>query len=80
MVVTRKDPSGVLLFDIPSDEMYLVSPLGNAIFSLCAGGMTVGEILAQINAKMDEEVLMEKELTTYLTELESRGLVVMWEV
>ena len=43
-VVTRNDSQGMLLFQVRTDEMHFVSNSGFALFSLCDGSRTVGEI------------------------------------
>jgi hypothetical protein len=53
-VVTRKDSQGVLLFQVRTDEMHFISESAFALFSLCDGSRTVGEIQQFVAAQQRE--------------------------
>jgi Coenzyme PQQ synthesis protein D (PqqD) len=44
-VVTRNDSGGVLLFQVRTDEMHFISDSAFALFALCDGSRTVGDIV-----------------------------------
>lgn len=53
-VVTRNDSRGMLLFQVRTDEMHFVSDSAFALFSLCDGSRTVGEIEELLAARQPE--------------------------
>lgn len=53
-VVTRNDSRGMLLFQVRTDEMHFVSDGAFALFALCDGSRTVGEIEELLAARQPE--------------------------
>ena len=80
-VMTRKDRNGMLLFEIPTDEMYFVTPNGFYLVSLCNGSQTLAEIVNDLSARhtgpdFDE---LRSELLGFYSELKKRKLIQFWE-
>lgn len=43
-IITRNDPAGLLLFQVRTDEIYLISPAAAAVLKLADGSRTVSEV------------------------------------
>lgn len=80
-VMTRKDSNGMLLFEIPTDEMYFVTDDGFFLISLCNGSQTLGEIISGLNELQPESGsdALKTELLGFYSELEKRKLIHFWE-
>ena len=73
-VIVRPDAAGFLLFQVRTDEMHLVPPSGHAIWSLCDGSRTVGELVAEVSPESPRS----PEILEFLAALVSRSLVEVW--
>lgn len=79
-VVHRDDPTGRLLFQISTDEMYLVDEPTFALLQLCDGERTIhaiAEIVA--DAKQVTPAAVVDRLQVFIADLHERGLVDLWE-
>ena len=74
-VVTRAEAGGVLLFQIRTDEMFFATPSAFALFSLCDGTRTVGEIEREVGARQPDDQRCVEDLLEILAE---RSLLELW--
>lgn len=73
-VIVRPDAAGFLLFQVRTDEMHLVTPAGHALWSLCDGSRTAGEIAAEVAPEAPGcPAVLE-----FLSALATRSLVEVW--
>lgn len=79
-VVSRMEPSGVLLFQVRTDEMYFASKSAYALFALCDGTRTVGEIgdAAAGPATSPEAAADRERVERLLMALADRRLIELW--
>jgi hypothetical protein len=78
-VIARDDPNGKLLFQISTDEMYLVDTPSFALLSLCDGQRTLMQIaglVADAKGANTEDVVAA--VTPFFTELVHHGLIEIW--
>lgn len=74
-VVTRGESGGVLLFQVRTDEMYFATPSAFALFSLCDGTRTVGEIEREVGALRPDG---RRRVERFLAALAERSLIELW--
>jgi hypothetical protein len=79
-VIVRTEPQGMLLFQGQTDQMYFTSPAGYALFSLCDGTRTVGEIEEIVCARDAGPwtVQARTSLGQFLEDLAERRLIELW--
>ena len=76
-VVTRNDSRGMLLFQVRTDEMHFVSDSAFALFSLCDGSRTVGEIEELLAAGQPEMASLDarQAVEQFIESLAQRSVV-----
>ncbi len=76
----RQDSSGVLLFQMATDQMYLAGPAAGAVFEFCDGTRSVRDIvdlLLQHNPAWERAEAVDQ-VTRLLDALRARGLIELW--
>lgn len=79
-VLTRTDSGGVLLFQFRTDEMHYISKDADAIFRLCNGARTMGELmdlLAECRSDLSSPEGREQ-VERFIEDLASRSVVELW--
>lgn len=79
-VVVRREPDGVLLFQVETDEMYFVPDGAFALFQLCDGTSTVGQIARLVASYRPEFASAEGEASVarFMDALADRHLIELW--
>lgn len=69
-VITRREPHGVLLFHVLSDEIYFLSPAGFQLYERCRSGPRVAD-LQRLGGDLD--------VRPFLQQLLARELLETWD-
>ncbi len=79
-VILRRDPSGLLLFQVRTDEMYFIPHAAAALLKLVDGSRTLDEIEAEallLDPTTDRETFVPA-MTSLLSSLAERQLIEVW--
>ena len=79
-VILRRDPSGLLLFQVRTDEMYFVPHAAAALLELVDGSRTLEEIeeeALRLDPTTDRETFVPA-MTSLFSSLAERQLIEVW--
>ncbi len=79
-VILRRDPAGLLLFQVRTDEMYFVPHAVAALLSFVDGSRTLGEIkdeAMRLDPTMDRNALLPA-MTSLFASLAERQVIEVW--
>ena len=79
-VITRRDPAGLLLFQVRTDEMYFVPHAAAALLKLVDGSRTLAEIgdaVMDLEPVADRPVLIST-IASFFSSLAERPVVEVW--
>ncbi len=79
-VITREDENGMLLFQVPTDEMYYVNEEAYSVLELLDGSITIEEIVEQLEASNNlfKSKSGKHHFMNFVNELKKREIIEIW--